>query len=535
MAGRNDDSIAANWRCFVACAIITLSPFQYGVDFGLIGGLQAMPGFLKIYGYRAPETPIGWNLTPLRQQLISSLMTLGAFISSGAAGFAAAKLGRRHCLWIASGLCCISNILMMATTHIGALYAGRLLIGLANGYFMTFSQLYIQESSPAKYRGLFLSAFQFFTSFGTLIGTIIDYATSKRPDKSAYLIPLGIIYVVPAILTLAMFFIPESPRWLILQGRYEEGIKSLRWLRPNGADVDAEALVIRTAIEKEMELKSSVGIWDMFRNPVNRRRTTLAVCAVTLQAASGSMFIIAYKAYFFAMAHVSNPFGMSCILSATGLIAILINSTIVVRYGRRRVLLMSGLVVCGILQLIIAVVYDKEPGTKTTGKVIVALVTLYMMSYNGMIATYAWLSGGELPTQRLRSHTFGLAAAIGFLGAWLTTFTAPYFINPASLDWGPRYGYIWFPSCAVSALWVFFFLPEVKGRTLEEIDEMFEAKLPARKFRKYKCVQSAVILEEKLGRKSTEEEVWGNEKPKRLSQQLDTVQRRDRAGITATQ
>lgn len=120
---------------------------------------------LQIYGYRAPETPIGWNITPLRQQLISSLMTLGAFISSGAAGFAAARLGRRHCLWLASLVCCVSNIIMMATTHIGALYTGRLLIGLANGYFMTFSQLYIQETSPAKYRGLFLSAFQFCTSF----------------------------------------------------------------------------------------------------------------------------------------------------------------------------------------------------------------------------------------------------------------------------------------------------------------------------------------------------------------------------------
>jgi MFS family permease len=53
---------------------------------------------------------------------------------------------------------------MMATTNIGALYAGRFLIGLANGYFMTFSQLYIQESSPAKYRGLFLAIFQFCTS-----------------------------------------------------------------------------------------------------------------------------------------------------------------------------------------------------------------------------------------------------------------------------------------------------------------------------------------------------------------------------------
>lgn len=92
-------------------------------------------------------------------------MTLGAFISSGTAGFVAAKLGRKVCLWMACLLCVVSNVIMMATTDIGALYAGRLLNGLANGYFMTFSQLYIQESSPAKWRGLFLAMFQFCTSF----------------------------------------------------------------------------------------------------------------------------------------------------------------------------------------------------------------------------------------------------------------------------------------------------------------------------------------------------------------------------------
>ncbi len=95
-----------------------------------------------------------------------------------------------------------------------------------------------------------------------------------------------------------------------------------------------------------------------------------------------------------------------------------------------------------------------------------------------MIASYAWLAGGEIPSQRLRSYTFGLAAAIGFLGAWITTFTAPYFINPESLNWGPRYGYIWFPSCVIAALWVFIFLPETKGRTLEEIDEMVRNEAP---------------------------------------------------------
>lgn len=302
-----------------------------------------------------------------------------------------------------------------------------------------------------------------------------------------------------------MIFIPESPRWLILQGRFEDGKKALKWLRPEGYDVDAEALDIHNAIERERENSSGVGIVDMFKNPVDRRRTTLAVGAVTLQAASGAMFLIAYKQYFLTMAKVSNPFGMSNILSCIGIIAILANSLIIVKFGRRRVLLMTGLILCGCLQLIIACVYHAQPGTKSTGVIIVALSCLYMFSYNGMIATYAWLAGGEIPTQRLRSHTFGLAAAVGFAGAWLTTFTAPYFINPASMGWGARYGYIWFPSCIIAASWVFFFLPEVKNRTLEEIDEMFEARLPARKFAGYTCVGVLSTLD-KEKRKSVGEE-----------------------------
>lgn len=82
------------------------------------------------------------------------------------------------------------------------------------------------------------------------------------------------------------------------------------------------------------------------------------------------------------MAKVANPFAMGCVLSAIGLLAIVLNSLIVVRYGRRRVLLMGGLGICGVLQLIVAIVYDKDPGAKATGEVLVALSCLYMMSYN---------------------------------------------------------------------------------------------------------------------------------------------------------
>lgn len=127
--------------------------------------LRILTAVGQIYGHPAPNTAIGWNISTVRQQLITSLMTLDAFVSSATAGLVAAKFGRKTCLWMACLGCVISNIIMMTTTDINALYVGRLLNGLANGYFMTFSQLFIQESSPAKYRGLFLTAFQFCTSF----------------------------------------------------------------------------------------------------------------------------------------------------------------------------------------------------------------------------------------------------------------------------------------------------------------------------------------------------------------------------------
>jgi hypothetical protein len=146
----------------------------------------------------------------------------------------------------------------------------------------------------------------------------------------------------------------------------------------------------------------------------------------------------------------------SCILVAVGVVAIFINLGVMVRYGRRRIFLTWGLIICGFCQLIIAVVYQTHPGTKATGKVIVAVSVIYIFVYNvsprtfffyllqrcmishrqGAICPFAWLCGGEIPSQRLRSYTFGLAAAVGFLGAWVTTFTAPYFINPSALNWG---------------------------------------------------------------------------------------------------
>ncbi|XXG95174.1 hypothetical protein Hte_001434 [Hypoxylon texense] len=477
-----------HWKAMLAMTLVSSSAFQYGLDFGIIGSLQAMIPFLQVFGVEDPSTALGYNIPSDRQQLIASLMVLGAFVSSASAGFTAKWVGRKMSLWIACVGVFVSTAIMQVTTNIGGLYAGRLIIGLANGILMTHSQLY-----------------------GSLIGTIVDNFAAKIPNRNAYVIPLGIVHIVPGILAIGLFFIPESPRWLAAKGNFEKAEQSLHRLRPKDWPVAQELEEMRTTLEAEAALQTSIGYLDLFRNPIDRRRTTVAVCALTSQAASGAMFVISYGTYFFEMANVGNAFENSCILTGVGVAALLATAVLITKFGRRRLMMIAGFICCGISQLVIAVVYTVHPNTESSGKALVGLSVLYIIAYNSLVAPYAWLSGGELSSQRLRSHTFGLATGIGFFFAWLTTFTAPYFINPDSLNWGPKYGYIWTGACAAAGLWIFFFLPEVKDRTLEEIDEMFEARVPARKFRGYHCTGTHVVLAEKATTVHVEERAGSGE------------------------
>jgi MFS transporter, SP family, sugar:H+ symporter len=137
-----------------------------------------------------------------------------------------------------------------------------------------------------------ISVFNSFTSIGTLIGSVIDNATHDFEGRRAYLIPLGTIYIIPVLMSIGLFFIPESPRWLLYTERNEQARNSLMWLRPCKEGVEEEMDSIQAAILAEKESAQSVGIVDVWRNPIDRRRLFLSVAAVSIQAASGAMYMI---------------------------------------------------------------------------------------------------------------------------------------------------------------------------------------------------------------------------------------------------
>jgi MFS family permease len=280
-----ESSLWANRKCLFICCIVSIANLQYGLDSAAVGGLQAMPGFLKVFGYANPNAP-GEYVIDVRkallpngvlfadksqstfQQLIASLLTLGSFISALTAGMFSHYFGRKDALWLAcllNGVACI--VQMMSTTQ-AAIYIGRLILGFANGFLVTFSNIYTSEASPAHLRGVIVALFAYWVNIGSIIGAAVTNATKNRLDKASYQIPIGTLFIVPLILAVGLLFVPESPRYLLAKGRESKAKKSLETLRGKSVEpeiVELEWAEIVRGIEEEKRLATTVGALDMFK------------------------------------------------------------------------------------------------------------------------------------------------------------------------------------------------------------------------------------------------------------------------------
>lgn len=148
------------------------------------------------------------------------------------------------------------------------MYLGRLVLGIGNGFLVTFSNIYCAEAAPAHLRAVLVALFSEWVNIGSIVGAAVTNATSKVLDKSSYQIPLGIQFVVPAVLAAGLFYVPESPRYLVNKGKLAEAKQALAVLRSDSLSADQfelEWVEMVKGIDEEKKLASSVGPLDMFR------------------------------------------------------------------------------------------------------------------------------------------------------------------------------------------------------------------------------------------------------------------------------
>ncbi|KAK4038638.1 general substrate transporter [Parachaetomium inaequale] len=470
---------------------------QYGLDSACLASLQAMPGFLRVFGYPDPNLRGGYGIDRTFQQLIGSLLTLGAFLSSIFAGAFAHFFGRKPALWLACLLTALGAAIQIGTTNWGVVYLGRLVLGIGNGFLVTFSNIYCAEAAPAHLRAVLVALFSEWVTIGSIVGAAVTNVTSKSLDKSSYQIPLGIQFIVPAVLAVGLFFVPESPRYLVNKGKLGEGRKALEVLRSDSLDAEQfelEWVEMVKGIEEERKLAGSVGPLDMFRGR-NLRRTLLCFGVI---ASNGSWFLISYTTYFMVVSGLSvdEAFKYSVMKSCLGFIGVNLGIYLMRHVVGRRSIMMIGSVTQGLCMLIVAITATTSAGTLVARNCLIAFTSLYMFAYNAFVGAASYPVATELVSTRLRSWTVGSAISLGYFLAWLTGFCSPYFINPENMNWGAKYGYIWAGSNFVCGIFFFVCLPELKGRTLEEIDELFERRISAWKFKNTKTNITEAALKE---------------------------------------
>lgn len=263
-----ETSLWANRRCLLICFVVAIANMQYGLDSAVVGSLQAMPGFLVVFGYPDPSIAGGYGIDGTFQRLIGSLLTLGAFLSSLVAGAFAHFFGRKVALWLACLLNVIACVIQISTVDKGAVYVGRLLLGVANGFLVTFSNIYTAEASPAHLRAVMVAMFSEWVNIGSIVGSVVTNATKQRLDKPSYQIPLGTLFIVPVVLSIGLFFVPESPRYLLYCGKQEAARKALKSLRGDSMgydDLELEWTEMVKGMEEEKRTAKTIGPFDMFR------------------------------------------------------------------------------------------------------------------------------------------------------------------------------------------------------------------------------------------------------------------------------
>lgn len=366
---------------------------------------------------------------------------MGAFLSSLTAGSFAHFFGRKTALWFACLLTVIGCAIQIATTNKGVVYLGRLILGVGNGLLVTFSNIYTAEASPAHLRAVIVALFSEWVNIGSIIGAVITNATQARPDPSSYQIPIGILFIVPAVLSVGLYFVPESPRYLIYRGQMEAARRALEALRGDALrpeELDLEWAEMVRGIEEEKRLARTVGPLDQYRG-TDLRRTLLCYGVILSQVASGSWFIISYSTYFLVVAGVPIVSAFQYVIMFACLSLVGVNFGIyLMRYvcGRRTILTL-GAILQGFCMLALAITAGSifEIGSMAGTNCLIAFVSLYLFFYNAFIGDASYPVSAELVSTRLRPWTLGSAISIGYLFTWLTGFCSPYFINPSNLNW----------------------------------------------------------------------------------------------------
>lgn len=477
-------SVRHNWRVIAICILVSTGALQFGYDSSYFSGILDMQPFVRLYGDYDAE--LGkYTLSPHVMSIITSIINVGEFVGAVSSFIISNRLGPRTGLFISMACIVIGTVLQTAANLYGVLIAGRLVVGYAVGLLSCLVPLYIADCAPARFRGALVTMYQFFIAIGLVLGVCVDYGTHTRTDTGSFRIPMAMQLLIPLILIPSLLFLaPESPRWLAVKGQINRARHSLGQLygKADADELDRNLAAIQYSVSQEVSQSS--GWKAIFSWGPEGRKAYLACAMQAWSQASGINFIVSYGVVFFTGIGISNPYLINIGLYLVTLPGIFISQVGIEKFGRRPMMLLSGSLIATVLLVMAGCSLDPSK-PHALQQAIVAMVFLFLVVFNLAWGPTTWVIVSEIATGPNRGRIIAMATGSNWLFNWLVSFTFPYLYSPAAADLGSKIGFIYGGLMVLGCAWVFFLLPETAGRSLEEIEYMFQHHVPARHFAKF--------------------------------------------------
>ncbi|KAL6656854.1 hypothetical protein ACP70R_004634 [Stipagrostis hirtigluma subsp. patula] len=464
---------------FTCAVLASLASIILGYDLGVMSGAA-------IYIKK------DLKITDVQLEILVGILNLYSLIGSFAAGRTSDWIGRRNTVIFAAAIFFAGALIMGFAVNYGMLMAGRFVAGIGVGYAIMIAPVYTAEISPAAARGLLTSFPDLFINFGILVGYVSNYAFARLPLRFGWRVMLGIGAAPSVLLALLVARMPESPRWLVMKGRLadaravlektsdtpEEAAERLADIKAVvGIPKDLDGDVVTVPKEKKA---NEMQVWKELifsPTPAIRRILFAALGIHFFQQASGIDSVVLYSPRVFKSAGIADDdhlLGTTCAVGGTKTLVILVAVFLADRVGRRRLLLCSasGMVVSLICLGTGLTVVGKHPGAKIPWAIALCIASIlgFVSSFSIGLGPITFVYTSEIFPLRVRALGYAVGIACNRVTSGVITMT---FLSLAkAITIGGSF-FLYAGICALAWVFYFTYLPETRGRTLEEMGKLF--------------------------------------------------------------
>ncbi len=429
----------------------------FGYDIGVMTG--ALPFLQNDWGLDESDPSFGW---------ITSSLMLGAILGGALAGQLSDHFGRRRMILAAAIIFTIGSIVCGLSPDQGVIFLilVRVFLGLAVGAASALVPAYMAEMAPASLRGRLSGLNQLMIVSGMLLSYLVAWVLQHLDETLAWRVMLAMAAVPAIILYFGVLRLPESPRFLVKNGREDEARTVLSYIR-EPHEIEGELKEIQENARLEQKAQKTTN-WSTLLSGRYRYLVIAGVGVAAFQQFQGANAIFYYIPLIVAKASDS--------AAEDALIWPIINGVILVlgalfymaiadKFGRKTLLMLGGTVM-GLSFLLPAVINTLFPDTNNM--MIVVFLCIYVAFYAFTWAPLTWVLVGEIFPLLIRGRASGLASSFNWVGSFVIALVFPIMTsNMAQEAVFAVFGVI----CILGALFVTFRVPETRGRSLEEIEQ----------------------------------------------------------------